>query len=195
MLGRHVRCPHCSQVVLAPAPTPTNAASQPAKQFSHTAPTPPTASPSLPPVEKEITRAADSTHHEEAEITFDKKEAADSILSDDNESDDEVFSSQTGSKVPAPVVPAPDHEGPGAPGPHGASASKIPTLELRTPVEIIPAPISASTLLPPPPPLEPATTAIPAPLTPSNPFAFDASGPPLPAQPVPSDQATTATKR
>ena len=40
-----------------------------------------------------------------------KKEAADSILSDDNESDDEVFSSQTGSKVPA-AVPAPDHEGP-----------------------------------------------------------------------------------
>jgi hypothetical protein len=196
LLGRHVRCPHCSQVVLAPAPATTNAASQPAKQFSHTAPTPPTASAPVPPVEKEVTRAADSTHHEEGEITFDKKEAADSILSAENESDDEVFSSQTGNKVPAPVVPAPDPEVPGAPHPHGASASKIPTLELRTPVEIIPAPISASTLLPLSPPPEQGTASIPAPSTPTNPFAFGPSEPPLPAQQllVPSDQVTTGAE-
>ena len=161
--------------------------------MSHTAPTPPSTSAPVPPVENEATRGADSTHHEEAEITFDKKEAADSILSEEHESDDEVFSSQTGSKVPAPVVPAPDPEVPGAPHPLGASASKIPTLELRTPVEIIPAPISASTLLPPPSPPEQGTASIPAPSTPINPFAFGPSGPPLPAQqmPVRTDQATT----
>lgn len=179
MLGRHVRCPHCSQVVLSPAPP--RAESPAAKQISHTAPTPPSTPAPLPPVEG--ARVSDGAGQEVGNITFERKETADSILSEDHESDDEVFSSQTGSKVPAPVVPALEHEPPD-PSPHlGASASKIPTLELRTPVEIIPAPISASSLLPPPPASEPATTTVPGSAAPTNPFTFDSPASPRPAHP------------
>jgi hypothetical protein len=189
LLGRKVRCPHCSQVALAPAHV-----AQSEKPFSHSAPTPPSAPASVPPVEPEASLHPLSSGDDGSNITFDKKkEAADSILSEENDTDDEVFSSQTGSKVTAPVVPAFDPD-PAAVPPHGGSASKIPTLELRTPVDIIPAPISASSLLPPqppPPPLVsgPASTSPAASMTPNNPFAFDTSKPvPVEAPTSPSAQ-------
>lgn len=193
LLGRQVRCPHCSQIMLAPAP-----AAQPEKPVSHTAPTPPSTSAPVPPVESEAVPHPPSSEDEGSNITFDKKkEAADSILSEENDTDDEVFSSQTGSKVPAPVVPPLDPD-PAAIPPHGGSASKIPTMELRTPVEIIPAPISASALLPPssppspPPPLDPASTSPAASSTPNNPFAFDTKPAPVAAPMSPLAQVAEA---
>ena len=82
---------------------------EPTKAFSHTAPTPPSSPSPVAPVESTAPTGPDAEHHEE--ITFEKKqESADSILSPDDESDDEVFSSQTGSKVPAPIIPDFDPE-------------------------------------------------------------------------------------
>ena len=117
---------------------PKSPAPEPAKTFSHTAPTPPSTPSPVAPVEGTAPTGPDAEQHEE--ITFEKKqESADSILSPDDESDDEVFSSQTGSKVPAPIVPDFDPEPlPPAAPPVDHSASKIPTMELRTPVEIDP---------------------------------------------------------
>jgi len=182
MLGRQVRCPHCAQVVLAPTPiAPAASPNELGKPISHTAPTPPSTPAPVPPVENDRPPVPDKPREHDSDITFDKNktEAADSILSDKHDSDDEVFSSQSPSKIPVPVVPAFDPQRPAEP-PANPSASKIPTLELRTPVEIVPAPISASTLLPPPPPnLVPDA----APTTSINPFAFDST---VSSEPAPS---------
>lgn len=185
MLGRHVRCPHCSQVVLAPtAPAAAPPTSDPAKRVSLTAPTPLAAPTPIPP-ENFPTHPPESPRPEQPQYTFDqRKETADSILSHEDESDDEVFSSKSENKVPVlpdvgtqpPTAPEPGKPRPPSP-PFEVSSSQIPTLELRTPVDIVPAPISASTLLPAPTPVERPPSG---PTTPSNPFAFDEAAPPQP---------------
>jgi hypothetical protein len=189
MLGRQVRCPHCAQIVVAPPPVAASPEprADPAKPISHTAPTPPSGVAPLHPPEGGPRPESGGAGEEDSNITFEKKtESADSILSEEGESDDEVFSSQTGSKVAAPIVPTFDPHPPPTPG-ADPSASKIPTLELRTPVEIIPAPVSASTLFPPPPPPEPVPGA--APTTTTNPFAFDST---LASHPAPAVNSPAA---
>ena len=194
MLGRKVRCPHCSQIVLAPGPAGTvsteatppadisqnsteskSASAEPAKRFSYSGPTPQAAPTPLPPAVQPQPVGSPTLGAEEPNYSFERqREAADSILSSSDESDDEVFTSQTQNKVPLLPKVEPDTAPPQSnetgTAPLGTSASKIPTLELLRPVEIVPAPISASALLPQSP-VE----------SPPNPFAFE---PPLPQPPL-----------
>src|SRR5262245_13848728 len=115
LLGKHVRCPHCKQVVLAPAAPATaqpKAAPAPTKPFgAHENPTPVSPPPAphaplLPPpaaIAPPAPRPAESPP--EPAYTFPQKEAADSILSDATESEDEVFGSHPGNKLPTPMLP------------------------------------------------------------------------------------------
>ena len=116
MLGRHVRCPHCSQVVLAPTVSTGTPAASPRAEDSKPAPVPPPAEESPNPFAfGSPPRSQSKPHegeqkpkpdpvarpHDEPEFIFDqKKESPDSILSDESDSEDEVFSSKTGSKLP-----------------------------------------------------------------------------------------------
>lgn len=82
-LGKLVRCPHCKQTVQAPA-TPDAAPAATA------APAPLPAPPPEPPSPM---------------FKVQKREGADSIMGDPEESDDEVFSSQGGHKLRIPDLP------------------------------------------------------------------------------------------
>ena len=95
-LGKKVRCPHCKQVVLAPAPK---------------LPAPPPVPVVPPPVPD------DPASDEVSVYTFPKREAHDSILGNPEEDDggDEVFSSSPAIRVP--VVDAPEREPPAPPVP------------------------------------------------------------------------------
>ncbi|VTU02681.1 unnamed protein product [Gemmataceae bacterium] len=178
LLGKHVRCPHCKQVVLAPA-TPGGAAGGPAAappqpqaapQPVPAAPPPPQLSPPVVPVLPPMP---------EPMFNIMPKEAADSILSEPDESDDEVFGSQGFNRMPVPRLPdlnpGPSPYGP-APG-YGPPASPYGA----------PQPYS-----PPPPPPQPAPVHVPQPYVPApaaaqngDPFSFDPSGHSAPApQPV-----------
>ena len=101
LLGRQVRCPHCKQVVVAPvnAGNPPAAAPPPAPVVVVMPPTEPELRPfNIPP----------------------KKEGADSILSEPDESDDEVFGSQPGARLTTfPLEPLP----PAPPEPDTANAT------------------------------------------------------------------------
>ena len=117
-------------------------------------------------------------------FTFERKqEAADSILSEGHDSDDEVFSSQTSSKINVPTLPdAQQKLHPPSGQPDSGSPildlppSEVPTLELRKPVDIVPPPAPSGTLLLPPTEPMPSVPAVPTPAPQANPFAFDPSG-------------------
>ena len=80
LVGRHVRCPHCKQIVLAPS----------------------AAQPQAPAVVMPVKPLPDPVFNAAP------KESADSILSDPEESDDEVFSSsQNGARLRIPDLPEP----------------------------------------------------------------------------------------
>jgi len=96
----------------------------------------------------------------EPAYTFPQREAADSILSEPDESEDEIFGSQNGNRMPIP---------------------RLPEISAYTPAAPLPVPLPAP--LPPTLPHAPVVVVQPSPappLAPADPFAFDTA----PAQPV-----------
>ncbi|MBA4062654.1 MAG: hypothetical protein C0501_02895 [Isosphaera sp.] len=130
--GRRVRCPHCKQVVQAPPAEAPAAPPPPAP--------PPAPAPAAP----------------EPVFNLPAKEAADSILSAPGESEDDVFGSQEGGRMPVlpPQDITPDDPLPTAPPAHS------PPLILPPPERVPPAPAG-------------------------NPFAFEATPAPALATPPP----------
>jgi hypothetical protein len=187
LLGKHVRCPRCKQVVLAPSAQGTaspKSPQAPAKPFGiHEIPTPVSPPPILhaplapptPPAPRPAGSPPDSV------LTFPQKETADSILSEPTESEDEVFGSHQGDKPRGPVLPdtsldMPAKDVAAKPGEPRASAHPPelgpgPTVTLPNPfagLEPIPAPTPA----PPPPAKPPPPQPVPsAPAAPANPWA------------------------
>jgi hypothetical protein len=192
LIGRQVRCPHCKQVVVAPAPA--GAAGAPSESVAPPAPAPVPATAPVPvsiPVPAEIDLPVFKVPP--------RKEGADSIMSEPDESDDEVFGSQPRNRQAAlsstdfspmnsPSEPAPVF----APGPaaekllvsdpgHAAVASHSP------PPPLSPAPQPGHGFVPTTP--APQSTTIPkrgpsADLEPvSLPDGFVQAAPPVP-QPV-----------
>lgn len=120
-LGKQVRCPHCRQVVLAP-----NAASAPATPVAPPpAPPPVTVAPPPPPPPRPAPPV--STEPDLPQFNFPAaREGVDSILGDPNESEDDVFGTQPGTRLldnpfgapeppqpaPAPAAPAPSRVAP-----------------------------------------------------------------------------------
>ena len=160
LLGKHVRCPHCKQVVLAPR----DAASHVVRSGNPT-------------------HASGSEPSEPEQFRFPKKrEAAESILSDADESTDEAISSQRERKALSPLLPQssePPKTEPLPAPPEMPSESELPTLELRHVSAV-----DGSRPSSPPQPFTPTTPApivvhTPPPIAYTNPFAFD----PTPAEP------------
>ncbi len=184
LLGRQVRCPHCKQVVVAPvtagtppaapAPVPVvNAPPQPAPVPVPVAVVPPPA-----PVAPEPELRA---------FNIPQKEGADSILSEPDESDDEVFGSQPGVKLQTlppldmpPQPPEPANDPAVTDDPFGFGPARTPS----TPPAPVPAatqPLITATIFDLPPNLvPPAPAPAPAPVAvtgPVNPFADMETGP------------------
>ncbi|WP_439620973.1 hypothetical protein [Gemmata sp.] len=170
LLGKHVRCPHCKQVVLAPATPggapgggpaapPPQVAPQPVPAPApQQAPSP--ALPHLPPMPEPM-------------FNIMPKEAADSILSEPDESDDEVFGSQGFNRMPVPRLP---DLNPG-PSPYGSPPAYGPP----------PSPYGAPQPYAAPPP-QPAPVHVPQPYAPApaaaqngNPFSFEPAAHAAPA--------------
>ncbi|HUR54810.1 MAG TPA: hypothetical protein VMZ71_11810 [Gemmataceae bacterium] len=166
LAGKHVRCPHCKQIVLAP-----------------TAAVPTTAPPAPPPP---------SPMDDGPVFNTAPRESADSILSDPEESEDEVFSSsKNGTRMRIPDLPEP-----GNPWGINDPVTRIDTRQtLPLPVpEPPPAPADANPFAfspPPPPPPPPRAVAPPKPtppVVPTNPWSglddmaanATAQAPPLP---------------
>ncbi len=137
LLGRKVRCPSCKEIVLAPA-------------AEAAAPIPVPVPPAPPPVQPVPSPVSPPPARDLPEFKFlqEKREAADSILGDPEESEDEIFGSSPGvnlrtsslreSEPPKPEplhVPAPE---PTFDNPFGFEASVPPPPPVR--VEPPPAP-------------------------------------------------------
>ncbi len=189
LLGKQVRCPHCKQVVLAPVtagPAPAPAAVAPPAPLPPAPvlqPPPPAPAPIPAPVPEPQPVAvapppAPPPVPEPDLPVFNipvRKEGADSILSEPNESDDEVFGSHPGIRLP--VLPPLDATPPPAPAPVPPPA---------------PAPVSASPFafdtgpiaLPPPVPAPVAVAPIPAPAPPPAPVWVAPAPAPLPPPPA-----------
>ncbi len=185
LLGKHVRCPHCKQVVLAPSTTASPAASS-------TAPHP------SPKLTTPIAPDPDS-----ASLNFSlpkKREGADSILSDATDSDDEVFSLPRGKKSPSPVLPDVPHVSeppktePLPAPPEMPSGSELPTIELRkiSAVEGAMAQNSSKPFQPTTP--APIVVHTPPPAATASPFAFEPSPAPAPVSPKQAPQLTPKPK-
>ena len=107
-LGKQVRCPHCRQVVLAPT-----AASAPATPVAPPPAPPPVAVAPPPPPKPAPPPPPVSTEPELPQFNFPTaREGVDSILGDPNESEDDVFGTQPGTRLlnnpyepPAPAAP------------------------------------------------------------------------------------------
>jgi hypothetical protein len=98
LLGKHVRCPHCKQVVLAPATAGTSA-SWPSAPLP-----PPPAAPKPPEPPAPV-------------FNVSQRESADSILGDPDESEDDVFGSHGSNRHPVPQMPDAPEPPPPAPTP------------------------------------------------------------------------------
>ncbi|MBN9122720.1 MAG: hypothetical protein J0I06_26845, partial [Planctomycetes bacterium] len=152
LLGKQVRCPHCKQVVLAPVGA---APSGVVPAVPLPPPPPPPLLPPSPPVLPAPVVVAppppppslpSSSESELPTFTMQRKEGADSILGDPDESEDEVFGSQIGARlgtVPpldltGPTAPtSPDGRPPAGDGPFeatGTTASTEPTAPAPQPV-------------------------------------------------------------
>ncbi len=133
LLGRKVRCPHCKEIVHAPPQPPDTTTQSPAVKggdqkppaapahdtssaiLSTNSPTvilPKAADGAEPPAARHAlpgnsSRGAESVLRpdEETPLQLPAKEGADSILSDPDESEDEVFGSQRGTKTSIPILP------------------------------------------------------------------------------------------
>lgn len=184
LLGKHVRCPHCKQVVLAPATpggSPGGAAAPPPQQ-PQAAPPPTPAAPPPQPLPPQLSPPVIPSLPPMPEPMFNimPKEAADSILSEPDESDDEVFGSQGFNRMPIPRLP---DLGPGPGGsPYGAPPPPVPAYGQA------PSPYSAPQPYAPPQPIpQSAPVHVPQPFVPApaaqngNLFSFD----PTPAAPQP----------
>ncbi len=153
LLGKQVRCPHCKQVLVAPStvgPSPAPAVPAPLPSPKFDAPPPPVPIPPPAPVQESDLPVFKAPA---------RKEGADSILSEPDESEDEVFGTSP-SKRPAIVVPD----------------IVPPTMTLTAPQTVpVTAPPPAA---PEPPPANPFAFA------PSDP---NPAGPPAPAHDSPPD--------
>lgn len=171
LVGRQVRCPHCKQVLTAPAGGAPPAVPPPA----------PVVVP--PPPEPELAPPAPEPELRAFNIPL-RRESADSILSEPDESDDEVFGSQQGSRLP--VLPPPDAPPPPPPAPEPAPAPEDPFGFGPAPG---PKPFVTDTAfdLPPSEPVAPQPVEAPHAPAGSNPFMdFDEPPPPTPVPtPVP----------
>lgn len=110
-LGKKVRCPHCREIVLAPnAAAPAGAPAPPPPPVAP----PPAPAPLPPPV---------STEPDLPQFNFPAaREGVDSILGDPNESEDDVFGTQPGTRLlenpfDAPQTPVPAPAAPPRPAP------------------------------------------------------------------------------
>ncbi len=182
LLGKQVRCPNCKQVVLAPVNTGPSGVIPALSPPPPPQPAPQAPVPAAPPIQTE------------AELpTFapPRREAADSVFSDPEESEDEVFS-QPGGRVPS--VPPLDLT-----APH-ASANPRPPARGDNPFEMS-APTAASQSLPqrpdrPAPPAPAPTSELPNPFLELEPvtlpavFANNPSGS-KPAAPAAQPSAAT----
>jgi len=114
-LGKQVRCPHCRQVVLAPS-----AAAAPAAPVAPPPPPPVAVVPPPPPVAVAPLPPPVNTEPDLPQFNFPAaREGADSILGDPNESEDDVFGTQPGTRLldnPYPP-PAPQPAAPPRPAP------------------------------------------------------------------------------
>jgi hypothetical protein len=203
LLGKHVRCPHCKQVVLAPTGAGGTAPTRPAASPPPVAPAPVPKSPESPPAPV---------------FSVPQREAADSILGDPEESEDDVFGNSDRKKPAVPQMPeAPASPPPPEPKPAPARpftfegdlplgdqparppagerppADAISTMVLPTPFPTADAsqspPAPAAPARPAPTPVAPIPVA-PAPPGPSNPWAgLDAMAAPAAAVPAPAAAA------
>ncbi len=170
LLGRQVRCPNCKQVVVAPATAPemqSNPPPAPGIQIISppAVPQPPVPTPSAPPAPEPDLPVFNIPQ---------RKEGADSILGEPEESEDEVFGThKSGQLNPLPRFDLP---------------ASIPA-----PADtLITAPVSPPPVEPPNPLPEPIPTPTPTelPETPANPFTdfeSQAATPPEP-KPAPSEE-------
>ena len=191
LLGKQVRCPHCKQVVLAPvtagpapapaavappAPPPPAPVLQPPPPAPMPEPQPVAVAPPPAPVPVPPPPPVPEPDLPVFNIPV-RKEGADSILSEPNESDDEVFGSHPGIRLP--VLPPLDATPPPAPAPVSPPAHS-------------PAPVSASPFafdtgpiaVPPPVPAPVAVAPIPAPAPPPAPVWVAPAPAPLPPPPA-----------
>lgn len=191
LLGKQVRCPHCKQVVLAPVAAPPSG-------VIPTVLLPPPAPPQpLPPPPREP---------ELPTFAVQRREGADSILSTPDESEDEVFGTQKGSRsgivVPhdatAPARPgaaderpfepaaprtAPRPVSPGAPAPGPAAELPNPFLEPVSLPAVFSNPPAPRPAPPPKPPSAPQPQPAPRPAYTApadDPFAEFDEQPPSP---------------
>jgi hypothetical protein len=205
LLGKHVRCPHCKQVVVAPSATASQTPSTSAPKDSPPSPPKPVPAPAAAPPKPPLVKAplpappkptsvspspsmlqtpneqapGPSTWDDKSLPMFNfsqKKEAADSILSDPNESEDDVFGSHGSNKLAIPKL----SELPSDPPP---PVQQPPVRQPPTPVHH--QPVAVSAVIPP--------QAVPAPAAQvsANPFDFETDLPsgPSPAAPQPRSVA------
>jgi hypothetical protein len=129
LLGKHVRCPHCKQVVLAPTTvgvSPANPPAPPPPPVKPPAPTPPTARPSQVPAPG----AAPKPHEAPAPVfKMPQREAADSILGDPEESEDDVFGAKANKRPAVPQMPDAPPPPPSGPISTMVLPTPFPTLE------------------------------------------------------------------
>ncbi len=150
LLGKHVRCPHCKQVVLAPPPAepvavavavPTPVTPPP----PHVAPAPPVidelfafesslrSQPPIPPVPTPLPPSVpvpEPASPLEPVFNIPNKERADSIFSEENESEDDVF----GNANPKPISFRPVSDLPTEPLP--VEFPESPPLQFDEPLEL-----------------------------------------------------------
>jgi hypothetical protein len=133
LLGKKVRCPHCNQILMAPAPS---AASPPPVP----APKPPEMPADLPV------------------FNFPKQEARESIFGEQEDEGDDVFSSSESTKIRIPELPVEYKSPPVKPVSSSPSMTKDatiePTVEMQSPFSGVAAP-------PLPPPSPPVPTIAP----------------------------------
>lgn len=186
LLGKHVRCPHCKQVVLAPSSSGTAPPKAPpprARPFgSHDYPTPVSPPPKSP----------------EPVYNFPQKEMADSILSEPNESEDEVFGSHSSAKkVPVPQLPDPPKDALTEVSPSSPSRQRPPLEQTAALPNLDPA------IQPTPAPHQPATPPLPkpVPVQPAPPAGVNpwaaldiAAANPAPVDPAPLSLPPPATQ-
>ncbi len=192
LLGKQVRCPHCKQVVLAPvtagpapppaavvSPAPPPPVLQPPPPVPAPMPKPQPVAVAPPPAPVPVPPPPPVPEPDLPVFNIPvRKEGADSILSEPNESDDEVFGSHPGIRLP--VLPPLDATPPPAPAP-------------VSPPTHSPAPVSASPFafdtgpiaLPPPVPAPVAVAPIPAPAPSPAPVWVAPAPAPLPPPPAP----------
>ncbi|HEY1191165.1 MAG TPA: hypothetical protein VGE74_26255, partial [Gemmata sp.] len=177
LLGRQVRCPHCKQVVVAPtnvgpAPAPANLPPSPAVVNLPPIPAPAPVPVAPPPAPVAVAPPPPPPPPEpEPELRpFNipaKTEGADSILSEPNESDDEVFGSHPGTRMPPlpPPDPKPQPE-PAPQNPFSFGVSFPPTAPIAPAGGQVVPPFLTGTVIPLPGGSAPVPAPVPAPAPP-----------------------------